>query len=274
MTHDAQSEIDAGERFAFGKNWEAFLSVMNPQRIEQAISALREMLQVESLTGKSFLDIGSGSGLSSLCAWKLGADVRSFDFDMHSVACTEQLRKRHASEAQNWSIQQGSVLDSQFMTGLGEFDIVYSWGVLHHTGQMWKAIDLATQRVKSGGQFFIAIYNDEGGMSRFWTRVKQIYCSGILGRWLMLAIFIPYFSVRAAGKWILQRGHTTNSNRTRGMSITHDWIDWLGGYPFEVAKVEELFHFCRERGFELENLRTTNRLGCNELVFRRVRAVQ
>ncbi len=269
MTSDLQAEIDAGQRFAFGKNWQAFLSVLSPQRIETATLALRVMLQVESLSGKTFLDIGSGSGLSSLAAWQLGANVTSFDFDPSSVACTSEVRRRYAPAATNWTVQTGSVLDPAYITSLGQFDVVYSWGVLHHTGQMWTALEHAAQRVAPGGQLFIAIYNDQGGVSRFWTRVKRLYCSGLLGRWLVLATFIPYFALRAGVKWVISGREAALSPGARGMSVYYDWIDWLGGYPFEVAKVEELLRFGRERGFELENLRTTNRMGCNELVFRR-----
>ena len=271
MTSDAQAEIDAGQRFAFGKNWQAFLSVLSPQRIDAATHALKDMLQVESLEGQTFLDIGSGSGLSSLAAWKLGATVTSFDFDPSSVACTQELRRRYAPDSTHWSVRSGSVLDEAFMTQLGQFDVVYSWGVLHHTGHMNQALQHAADRVAPGGQFFIAIYNDEGGLSRFWTRVKRLYCSGPLGRWLVKATCIPYFAFRTAAKWAISGREAALTPGTRGMSVYYDWIDWLGGYPFEVAKVEELLHFGRARGFELVNLKTTNRMGCNELVFRRVR---
>jgi 2-polyprenyl-3-methyl-5-hydroxy-6-metoxy-1,4-benzoquinol methylase len=217
MTSNAQAEIDAGQRFAFGKNWQAFLSVLSPQRIEAASHALREMLQVETLAGKSFLDIGSGSGLSSLAAWQLGATVTSFDFDPSSVACTTELRRRYAPEATNWTVQVGSVLDLSYMTGLGPFDVVYSWGVLHHTGQMWLALEHAARRVAPGGQWFIAIYNDQGGLSRFWTGVKRLYCTGRLGRWLVLATFIPYFALRTALKWIISGRTAARCSRDVGV---------------------------------------------------------
>lgn len=265
---DAQREIEAGERFAFGANWSAFLSVMSEERIQVASQAIAKLLGTSDLSGKRFLDIGSGSGLSSLAASRMGADVTSFDFDRQSVNCTTELRERYGQRPANWVVRQGSVLDANYMNSLGQFDVVYSWGVLHHTGQMWNAIDLASQRVAPGGQFFIAIYNDEGAMSRFWKAVKRMYCSGTVGRWLMLAVFMPYFVLRHVFKLLVTGGRGAGT-RTRGMSVYYDWIDWLGGYPFEVAKVEEMLHFCQARGFTLENLTTTNRLGCNELVFRR-----
>jgi hypothetical protein len=61
-----------------------------------------------------------------------------------------------------------------------------------------------------------------------------------------------------------------NKRRSRGMSVVHDWYDWLGGYPFEVATPEQILDFFRARGFELHKLRTVaGSLGCNEFVFRR-----
>src|SRR5215204_5511654 len=117
-------EVRRGERFEFGENWSRFLSVLDEERIRRAESSLREMLEVESLAGRTFLDIGSGSGLFSLAARRLGARVHSFDFDPKSVACTRELKKKHFHDDESWKIQEASVLDTEFMKSLGQFDVV------------------------------------------------------------------------------------------------------------------------------------------------------
>ena len=168
-------ELRDDSRFEFGANWTAFLKSVDDRRIESAIQSLRSMLGCERLDGKSFLDIGCGSGLSSLAAIRLGASVHAFDFDDASVACAKELKHRYADQANHWTIEQGSALDQDYLQSLGQYEIVYSWGVLHHTGNMNRAIKLATDRVRNGGLLFIAIYHDQGSASRRWSLVKRIY---------------------------------------------------------------------------------------------------
>ncbi len=171
-----QTEVASGERFEFGKNWSAFLSVLDDERIAKAEESLKEMLECDSLEGKTFLDIGSGSGLFSLAARRLDAKVHSFDFDSNSFACTQELRNRYFPNDQNWRVEQGSALDAEYVRSLGKFDIVYSWGVLHHTGEMWRALENAVIPTKPGGKLFIAIYNDTGSQARRWHWIKKTYC--------------------------------------------------------------------------------------------------
>lgn len=263
-------------RFAFGKNWEKFLRLLTDERVSQAESSLQHMLGTRTLQDKTFLDVGSGSGLFSLAARRLGAVVRSFDYDPQSVACTAELKRRFFRDDASWIVEQGSVLDDNYLQSLGQWDIVYSWGVLHHTGEMWKALDNAGRLVKRpNGQLFIAIYNDQGAASRRWLRVKQAYNALPEGlRWLVLG---PAF-LRLWGPTTIKdvlRGrpfHTWRhyaQNSERGMSPWRDVVDWVGGLPFEVAKPEGIFDFFSERGFTLERLKTCGGgLGCNEFVFR------
>jgi 2-polyprenyl-6-hydroxyphenyl methylase/3-demethylubiquinone-9 3-methyltransferase len=278
MKERSSGEAGDGEarRFPFGRNWKRFLGVVSEERIAHAVAALDEMVGARYFAGASFLDVGSGSGLSSLAASRLGASrIHSFDFDADSVACTQAIRSRFGPPAISWTVEQGSALDADYLASLGRWDIVYSWGVLHHSGAMWRALDLVTRLVRPDGILFISIYNDQGPVSRGWRAVKRVYNSGASGRLGVMAAFVPYFVGRGLFADIVGRRNPLSRyreyHRTRGMSLVHDWTDWLGGYPFEVARPEEILEFCRTRGFVLVRLKTCGgRLGCNEFVFRRL----
>ncbi len=263
-----ETEVKKGQRFEFGKNWQGFLTTLTDEKIKIAEASIKEMLRIDDLNGKTVLDIGSGSGLFSLVAHKLGAKIHSFDYDPASVACTQELRSRYFPNDPNWVVEEGSVLDEDFIKSLGSFNIVYSWGVLHHTGNMWVALENAASLVKKNGTLFIALYNDQGRKSKLWKKVKEFYCSGIFGKTIISCIFIPYFFSKALLSCVRRRENVfIEYKKNRGMSITHDWFDWLGGLPFEVATVEEIFHFFQDRGFVLNNIKTNNGLGNNQFVF-------
>ncbi len=265
---DAQREIQQGVRFAFGNNWRAFLSTLDEDKILEAEKSLQDMLQVQDLKGKTFLDAGCGSGLFSLAAKRLGAKVTSFDFDPASVACAETLRQRYFSETREWKIMQGSVLDPDFLQSLGTFDITYSWGVLHHTGNMWRALENIIIPVAVDGLLFIAIYNDQGFKSRIWKKVKRAYCRNRISRALISTIFYPYMFLRTtASSLVNQKNQFTECRKNRGMSIVHDWRDWLGGYPFEVATTADIFRYYNSRGFILTRLESSCGIGNNQFVF-------
>ena len=282
-------------RFAFGENWSRFLRTVTEDRIAAATQSLHAVLGPAGLQGRRFLDIGSGSGLFSLAAYRLGAEVTSFDYDADSVACTQELRRREQASDHRWQVHQGSVLDADYLASHGTFDVVYSWGVLHHTGQMWSAIDLASQRVAEGGTFWIALYNDQGVWSSVWAGVKRLYVR--LPKWLRAAyvvlIGVPWAATRLCAKFVayalrdmfcaynlgdVPAPATTRpagwmaSQRVRGMHWWYDLVDWIGGFPFEVAKPDDVVAYLRERGFVLEQITTCGgNLGCNEFVFRRTR---
>ena len=274
---NATSEIARGERFTFGDNWSHFLSLLSEEHILQAENSLRQLLQVDSLHGKTFLDVGSGSGLFSLAARRLGAKVQSFDFDPQSVACTMELRRRFfPTDTTEWIISEGSALDTDFLSNLGQWDIVYSWGVLHHTGSMWEALDNVKNLVKPNGQLTIAIYNDQGKISNMWKAIKRAYSKGNrVTKSILLFICGLYFFVPLVVRDLFLFGnpirHWQLYKSKRGMSPYYDMIDWVGGYPFEVAKPEAIFEFYQVRGFSLQKLITCGgKLGCNQFVFQRI----
>ena len=285
------SESANETRFAFGQNWSAFLESFDQERLDQAVASLRDLLQLDRsdrpLSGKRFLDIGSGSGLFSLAAIVLGAKVVSLDIDVDSYECTLSLKKRIQNDIANqanssdseihWDVHHASILDGDVMRSLGDFNVVYSWGVLHHTGQMKTAIHAAADRVAAGGDFAIAIYNDQGGGSRRWLTIKRGY------HWLPKILRPPYvigvagfyeckFALArlARGRNPLPFADWRSKKADRGMSVWHDWVDWIGGLPFEVATPEAIIMPLREKRFVLENLRTVGSgWGCNEFVFRK-----
>lgn len=275
-TESTAGVISTGDRrFAFGENWLRFIAVLDDDRIMEAEKSLCTMLRVQSLKDKSFLDVGCGSGLFSLAARRLGAEVISFDRDAQCVACAGELRRWFAASGDPaWRIQDGDVLDAAFLKSLGVWDIVYAWGVLHHTGDLWAAMEKTACLVKPGGSLFISIYNDQGTWSQCWLMLKKLYVSSLFGRFLATFLGTAWFVFGGLKSDLIHLRNPLasylNYRKRRGMSIWHDWIDWFGGYPFEVAKPGAVVDFFVERGFVLTSLRTVgNSLGTNEFVFRR-----
>jgi len=240
--------------FRFGRNWRRYLASLEDAQIVSACADLER--STGSLAGESFLDIGCGSGIASLAALRLGArSVVAFDSDPLCV----QTARRCAPGAR---VLHGSILDAIFVRSLEPSDVVYSWGVLHHTGAMWRAIQQATRLVRPGGLLCIAIYNRVWS-STIWRAVKRVIARFPEGvqEVLASALFLP----RAIWRGITGRDPLRDR---RGMSVWHDALDWLGGTPYEFASVEEVMGFLGRRGFATERVLPTRGTGCNEFIFR------
>jgi 2-polyprenyl-6-hydroxyphenyl methylase/3-demethylubiquinone-9 3-methyltransferase len=136
---------------------------------------------------------------------------------------------------------------------------------------MWKALENVAPLVAEGGKLFIAIYNDQGATSRAWKHIKQGY--NALPNGLKFLVLWPCF-IRLWGPTTIKdliRGKPFYTWRTyggvRGMSPWRDVVDWVGGYPFEVAKPEDIFDYFQSREFTLIKLKTcAGGFGCNEFV--------
>jgi 2-polyprenyl-3-methyl-5-hydroxy-6-metoxy-1,4-benzoquinol methylase len=266
------------DRFAFGRNWLRFLEVLDEPRIQRAETSLLSMLKQPTMRGQRFLDIGSGSGLFSLAARRLGAEVHSFDLDPESVRCALELRRRYFPDDPLWRIERGSALDRDYLASLGQFDVVYSWGVLHHTGRMYEALANAALPVRPRGRLYIAIYNDLGSRTARWRVIKHTYNRlPQLVRPLFTAIAAAPNEAKAFINACVRRDpfgylRSWSAVGERGMSRWRDIVDWVGGYPYETATPEQIFDFYEARGFRLISLKCGGvGLGCNEFVFLRER---
>jgi 2-polyprenyl-3-methyl-5-hydroxy-6-metoxy-1,4-benzoquinol methylase len=260
-------------RFGFGENWEHFLQCVTESHVREAELSLRNYLGFPDLAGRSFLDVGSGSGLFSLAARRLGATVHSFDYDPHSVACTEGLKKMYLPGDALWTVERGDILDPGYLSTLSQYDIVYSWGVLHHTGKMWKALENIATLPLDGGYLFVALYNDNGKSCRRWLRVKQAY-NFLPDRFRFLVLW-PSFLVMWGPRFLsdLFHGYPSRtwknySENNRGMSAWHDVVDWVGGYPYEFATTADISEYFTARNYTCEKI-VERKHGCNEYVFRK-----
>jgi 2-polyprenyl-3-methyl-5-hydroxy-6-metoxy-1,4-benzoquinol methylase len=271
---DGRDLLSKESHFEFGKNWASYSELIDEVRVEKAVQELRRL--AGDLTGKSFLDIGCGSGLHSLAALRLGAArVVSIDLDSDSVATTQKVLARHAPPGSNSKAFECSVFDLD-KADLGTFDVVYSWGVLHHTGDMYRAIRCAAQKVAPGGTFVFALYR-KTWLCGFWKVEK---------RWYTRASAATQARARAVYVFFFRLAHTLTGrdfdkyvaeyDKWRGMEFHHDVHDWMGGFPYESISPDEAEAFMTKLGFRRDRVFVLSKTpvgifgsGCDEFVYSR-----
>ena len=265
---------DVSTHFAFGRNWASFARSIGEAEIREAERGLQQLLAAEDIAGCSLIDIGCGSGLHALAAVRIGADrVLAVDLDPESVATARAVLERHGA-SEHATVLEANALALEPAVH-GTFDIVYSWGVLHHTGAMWEAVERAAGLVAPGGQLVLALYRSTR-FDGFWMREKRWYKSARpwaqkLARGLYIGVYRSYLALKRQNF----RTFVANYRSARGMDFYHDVHDWLGGYPYETTLAPEVDRRLATLGFEAERVfagpRTRGLLGsgCDEYVYRR-----
>ena len=251
----------AETHFSFGENWLGYLSQVDEQAKGEAEKGLLKLFPREALAGARVLDIGCGSGVHSLAALRLGAaELTAIDIDPDSVKAAKHLLDDAPPSAKK-DIRLLSIFDAE-PEELGLFDIVYSWGVLHHSGAMWEAVERASRFVRPGGLFGLALY-EKCPSCAFWKAEKKFYARS--PAWVqraMRGVYKAAFYGRLIATGTSPFSYVRAYKSRRGMSFHHDVHDWMGGYPYESATIEEVRSHLREWGFEIIRLYPANpRLG-------------
>ncbi|MBG84498.1 MAG: hypothetical protein CMJ40_08135 [Phycisphaerae bacterium] len=277
MTPSIESNKSLENHFEFGANWLDYSDSVTQSHLDHAISNLKRLFACERMDGARFLDIGCGSGIHTVAAAKLGARIVSVDLDPMCIESTRKLCDLFEVQSQVEVTRQSVFeLDPSLRRS---FDIVYSWGVLHHTGDMWTAIERATECVSDSGQFSLAIYR-KLWCCGLWRMEKYLYSR--MPSAMQKMVRWPYTAV-VDGVTSIKRMQSPLSFRreykaSRGMTRDHDIHDWLGGYPYESATASEIEGFMKSKNFTLlrnfgaESKRFVLGLsgsGCIEYVFRR-----
>jgi len=253
--------------FSFGENWKNFLGQVDEDDIQRAKKDILDWLGPDAVKGKRVIDIGSGSGIHSFIFYSMGAkELISFDYDINSVEATKRMWER-AGKPDNWKVMQGSALDVNFIKSLGEFDVVYSWGVLHHTGEMWKAIENSCLTINAQGTYWISIYKKGPRYEADLSLKRRYNKASALGKRMMVSRNILRRMIR-----LLRKGKNPfkwNKKVGRGMHVYNDIIDWYGGLPYEVASKEEIVQFCSPKGLSLEMAHEAGEGGCSVYLFKK-----
>lgn len=257
-------------QFNFGLNWKEFsLKALSEERVESARRDFRALIGDIQLENKTFLDIGCGQGLSALIASEEHADVVCNDIN-HISEQLLKLNKAHFDISNPITFIKGSILEKSIIEKIKEchteYDIVHSWGVVHHTGNMYSAIDALCNLVKKEGYLVLAIYNRHWS-SPYWKLIKYLYNkSPNLIRRMMICLF--YYIIYIA-KYLVT--HKSPMEKQRGMDFYYDVIDWVGGYPYEYASIQEISDYVETKGFKLvKSISAEVPTGCNEMIFKRV----
>lgn len=261
-------------RFDFGKNWISYShKALNAEKIAQAREAFKLLLDLVLLSDKTYLDIGFGQGLDLMLAAESGAIAVGLDVDHNNLQALQETAAFFPN-TKTPPVFVASILDLAALYAHFDrntkFDVVYSWGVLHHTGDMWKAVKNACSLVRPNGILVISIYNKHWS-SGLWKVIKYFYnISPSFIQRIFVGLFYPVIFI---AKFLITKKNPFN--KERGMDFYHDVIDWVGGYPYQYATQQQIVDFAANEGFALRKfIPASVPTGCNQFVFQKTRLVK
>ena len=264
----------------FGKIFKKFYTQNRfDSNYDVAKQELLEFIPGSTLKNKRFLDAGSGIGLYSLVASELEpSQIVSFDYDLEMVSMTNQIKKL-AKNKVPWDVFHGSITDYEFLKTLEHFDYIYCWGVVHHTGEMWKSIENIIKLVKNDGYIYFGIYNDASafgfwddrrfGSSQMWRSIKKFLHHSPPFIKSSVLLFSKFFYWLISNTEFIFGKYKFKDFKERGMDSSLSIEDWLFGYPYEYASIDEVFLFMKSNGFVLEKIKSNLGLRTNHYLFRK-----
>jgi SAM-dependent methyltransferase len=104
--------------------------------------------------GKSVLEVGCGTGCDLSMFGRHGARVVGVDLTPNSAALAAQRLRHHGAAG---LVMVGDCEQLPFDDDI--FDLVYSWGVIHHTPNTERAVAEIIRVAKPGGSVTVMIYN-------------------------------------------------------------------------------------------------------------------
>jgi ubiquinone/menaquinone biosynthesis C-methylase UbiE len=108
----------------------------------------------DALRGKDVLDVGAGSGIATQMLAEAGANVTAVDLTDWAVETTQ---RRLAAFELEGDVRQADAEQLPFEDA--SFDLVFSWGVIHHSSDMDRALAELVRVTRPGGQLVLMVYN-------------------------------------------------------------------------------------------------------------------